>query len=160
MVDQVSIGDLQERFELAMDVRDRVSEANEAVLRVRDIKSSIDDRVEDSENLELKSLGATVKDRLAAVEGEIYQVRNESNQDPLNFPIKLNNKLASLLGIIESAEARPTAQVYEVFEMLSGQLDTELQQLTLIIQQDLARLNELLRSLGMDPIESQQIITE
>jgi hypothetical protein len=160
LVDQVSIGDLQERFELAMDVRDRVSEANEAVLRVRDIKSSIDDRVEDSENLELKSLGATVKDRLAAVEGEIYQVRNESNQDPLNFPIKLNNKLASLLGIIESAEARPTAQVYEVFEMLSGQLDTELQQLTLIIQQDLARLNELLRSLGMDPIESQQIITE
>ncbi len=44
--------------------------------------------------------------------------------------------------------------------LLSGQLDTELQQLTLIIQQDLARLNELLRSLGMDPIESQQIITE
>ena len=160
LVDQVSIGDLQERFELAMDVRDRVSEANEAVLRVRDIKSSIDDRVEGSENLELKSLGATVKDRLAAVEGEIYQVRNESNQDPLNFPIKLNNKLASLLGIIESAEARPTAQAYEVFDMLSGQLDTELQQLTLIIQQDLARLNELLRSLGMDPIESQQIITE
>jgi len=159
-VDQVSIGDLQERFELAMDVRDRVSEANEAVLRVRDIKNSIDDRVEGSENLELKSLGATVKDRLAAVEGEIYQVRNESNQDPLNFPIKLNNKLASLLGIIESAEARPTAQAYEVFEMLSGQLDTELQQLTLIIQQDLARLNELLRSLGMDPIESQRIITE
>jgi hypothetical protein len=160
LVDQVSIGDLQERFELAMDVRDRVSEANEAVLRVRDIKSSIDDRVEGSENLELQSLGATVKDRLAAVEGEIYQVRNESNQDPLNFPIKLNNKLASLLGIIESAEARPTAQAYQVFDMLSGQLDTELQQLTLIIQQDLARLNELLRSLGMDPIESQQIITE
>ena len=124
------------------------------------INSLAPDHVQLYVKAEFFNPAGSVKDRLAAVEGEIYQVRNESNQDPLNFPIKLNNKLASLLGIIESAEARPTAQVYEVFEMLSGQLDTELQQLTLIIQQDLARLNELLRSLGMDPIESQQIITE
>ena len=44
------------------------------------------------------------------MEGEIYQVKNQSNQDPLNFPIKLNNKIAALQGVIESADVRPTEQ--------------------------------------------------
>ena len=156
---QVTLADLRERFDLAMRVRDRVSAANEAVVRVRGLKDQIDDRMDASENLELRSLGTSVKNRLGAVEQEVYQVRNQSGQDPLNFPIKLNNKLAALIGQIESAEARPTDQTHEVFEELSGLLDLELEQLTLIIQQDLASLNALLWSLGMEPIEVERIIT-
>ena len=160
LLGHVSLADLQERFDLAMRVRGRVSEANEAVIRIRGLKDQIDDRMDISENLELRSLGTALKNRLGAVEQEVYQVRNRSGQDPLNFPIKLNNKLAALIGQIESAEARPTDQTYEVFEMLSAKLDLELEQLTLIIQQDLVRLNELLRSMDMEPIEAEKIITQ
>ncbi len=159
LVGVVSVADLQERFDLAMRVRDRVSEANEAVVRMRGLKDQIDDRMDASENLELRSLGTSVKNRLGAVEQEVYQVKNRSGQDPLNYPIKLNNKLGALIGQIESAEARPTDQTYEVFEMLSGLLDLELEQLTLIIQQDMITLNELLRSLDLEPIEAEKIIT-
>lgn len=35
------------------------------------------------------------------VEEEIYQVRNERNQDPLNYPIRLHNKIGALLGAVE-----------------------------------------------------------
>ena len=160
LLGHVSLADLQERFDLAMRVRGRVSEANEAVIRIRGLKDQIDDRMDASENLELRSLGTALKNRLGAVEQEVYQVRNRSGQDPLNFPIKLNNKLAALIGQIESAEARPTDQTYEVFETLSARLDLELEQLTLIIQQDLVRLNELLRSMDMEPIEAEKIITQ
>ncbi len=155
----VTLAELAERFELAMRVRDRVTAANEAVVKIRNVKSQVDDRLEASDHGELHSRGESVKERLSGVEGEIYQVRNRSNQDPLNFPIKLNNKLASLLGTVESAEAAPTRQAYEVFEHLSRLLDAELEQMTLIFQQDLAQLNELLRSLGMDPIDTENLIT-
>ena len=53
----------------------------------------------------------------------------------------------------------PTDQSYQVFETLSAQLDEELEQMNLVIQQDLARLNELLRELGLDPIDAERLIT-
>ncbi len=155
----VTLAHLRQRYELAERIRDRVTEANEAVIRIRNIKSQVDDRLEESDNAQLESLGGTVKDRLGGVESEIYQVQNQSNQDPLNYPIKLNNKIAALLNQVEGAESRPTDQSYEVFDMLSGQLDVELQQMRLIIQQDVARLNELLRELGLDPIDTDRLIT-
>lgn len=159
MADGVTMADLQERFDFSIRIRDRVSEANEAVLRIRSIEAQIADRLEQSDNAELQSLSGTVGDRLDEVEGEIYQVRNQSNQDPLNFPIKLNNKIAALQNLVEGGETRPTAQSYEVFDTLSTQLDGELEQMNLVIQQDLARLNELLRELGLDPIDAERLIT-
>jgi photosystem II stability/assembly factor-like uncharacterized protein len=155
----VTRADLQERFDFAIQIRDRVTEANEAVLRIRSIEGQIGERLEESDNAELQSLAQTAQERMDGVEGEIYQVQNQSNQDPLNFPIKLNNKIAALQNLVEGFEGRPTDQSYEVFETLSGQLDTELQQLDLIIQQDIARLNELLRELGLDPIDTERLIT-
>lgn len=156
----VTQAELQERFDLAISIRDRVTEANEAVLRIRNMKGQIDDRTEAADNQELNQLAATVTSRLGDVEGEVYQVKNESNQDPLNFPIKLNNKLAALVGTVEGGESAPTAQSFAVFEHLSGLLDAELQELEIVIQQDVARLNELLRQLGMDPIQTENLITD
>jgi hypothetical protein len=64
--------------------------------------------------------------KLTAIEGEIYQYRNQSSQDPLNYPIKLNNKLAALEGVVESADTRPTEQSYGVFKDLSSRLDAQI----------------------------------
>lgn len=155
----VTMAELQERFDFSIRIRDRVTEANEAVLRIRSIEAQIADRLEQSDNAELRTLSGTVGDRLDEVEGEIYQVNNQSNQDPLNFPIKLNNKIAALQNLVEGGETRPTAQSFEVFDMLSTQLDGELEQMRLVILQDLARLNELLRELGLDPIDAERLIT-
>jgi len=155
----VTMAQLQERFDFSIQIRDRVTDANEAVLRIRSIKDQIGDRLEQNDNAELQSLGGTVNERLGGVEGEIYQVQNQSNQDPLNFPIKLNNKIAALQNLVEGAETLPTDQSYQVYETLSGQLDEELEQMNLVIQQDLARLNELLRELGLEPIDAERLIT-
>jgi photosystem II stability/assembly factor-like uncharacterized protein len=159
IADGVTMADLQERFDFSIQIRDRVTDANEAVLRIRSIKDQIGERLEQNDNAELRSLGGTVDERLGGVEGEIYQVQNESNQDPLNYPIKLNNKIAALQNLVEGAESRPTDQSHEVYRTLSTQLDDELEQMNLIIQQDLARLNELLRELGLEPIDAERLIT-
>jgi hypothetical protein len=87
-------------------------------------------------------------------------VRNRSGQDPLNFPIKLNNKLAALMGVVESGENRPTDQSSAVFDHLSNLLQTELIRMNVIIEQDLQRLNELLREANLEPIQTERPISD
>jgi photosystem II stability/assembly factor-like uncharacterized protein len=158
-LEAVTLADLQDRFDLALQIRDRVSEANQAVLDIRYIKGEVDGRLEQTSDTDIQEQGTLVKDNLSAVEQEIYQVKNQSNQDPLNFPIKLNNKLAALMGVVESGENRPTDQSSQVFDHLSGMLQTELIRLNTIINQDLQRLNELLRQANLDPIQTEKPIS-
>ena len=87
------------------------------------------------------------------MEGEIYQYRNRSNQDPLNYPIRLNNKLAALQGIVESGDARPTDQSYAVFKDLSARLDKELARLEALVKADVPGFNSLLTGLKLEPIK-------
>ncbi|MFC1639984.1 glycosyl hydrolase [Gemmatimonadota bacterium] len=159
-LERVTIADLQARFDLALSIRDRVSEANQAVLDIRSIKGDVDDRIGQTSDSDIHSQGAVVKDGLSEVEQEIYQVRNRSGQDPLNFPIKLNNKLAALLGVVESGENRPTDQSGAVFDHLSNLLQTELIRMNVIIEQDLQRLNELLREANLEPIQTERPISD
>ena len=145
--------DLQARFDLAVQIRDRVSDANEAVILIREIKSQLDERLEASDDAGLKEASEAFRSAISSVEGEIYQVKNRSNQDPLNFPIKLNNKLAALLGNVEGSEDRPTEQSYAVFEYLDGLLRAEMETLHGLLQADLGTLNQRLESLNLDPIQ-------
>ncbi|HUH11457.1 MAG TPA: hypothetical protein VMK65_00040, partial [Longimicrobiales bacterium] len=97
-IEGVTDAHLRERFAFATQIRDRVSEANDAVLLIRGIEQQIQERLEATDQAEVEQAGTALEERLSAVEGEIYQVRNRSGQDPLNYPIKLNNKIAALMG--------------------------------------------------------------
>jgi hypothetical protein len=144
----VSADDLKARHDLAQAVTARVSQANQAVLLVRGMRAQVD---------ALKGpVPAAVSDlmaKLSAVEAEIYQVKIQSRQDPLNYPIKLNNKLAALIGTIESAESKPTDQTREVFAELSAQLDVQLAALEAALQSGLPAANAALKAAGMKPLE-------
>ncbi|PYQ92784.1 MAG: glycosyl hydrolase, partial [Acidobacteria bacterium] len=153
----VSDQDLREEFDLAMKVRDKASQANEAVLLIRGIKAQIADRrgkLGDKAAAAKKALGE-FEQALSAVEGEIYQVRLQSSQDPLNFPIKLNNKIAALQGIIESADIRPTEQTYTVFRTLSNRLDEQLTKMDTSVKTSLPPVNQLLQREKVDPIKAE-----
>jgi photosystem II stability/assembly factor-like uncharacterized protein len=153
---RVTVAQLRERFDFAIKVRDRVSDANEEVLRIRRIKSDVDDRLKKTGDAAIGRLGGTVKTRVSAVEEEIYQVRNRSSQDPLNYPIKLNNKLAALIGVVESSEAPPTAQSLEVFRHLDTLVQRQSTLLEVVISTDIAQLNELLRNANLEPINTEK----
>lgn len=154
--EKVTVAQLQERFDFAMRIRDRVSDANEAVIRIRNIKSAVDDRLKKTSDQAVMRQADLVKSRLSAIEGEIHEVRNRSNQDPLNYGIKLNNKLAALIGVVESAEAPPTTQSYAVFRHLDTLLQKELDDLERVIQSDVAQLNQLLRARNLDPVPTER----
>jgi hypothetical protein len=150
-----SDADLQEQFKLASQISARVSAANESVLRIRTLKDQIADRVTKANDPKIKSAADALTTKLTDVEGEIYQYRNRSGQDPLNFPIKLNNKLAALQGIVEVGDYRPTDQSYAVFKDLSAQLEKQLEWLDSLVRGELGAFNQQIAKKKLAPVAGQ-----
>jgi hypothetical protein len=150
-----TLADYQAQFAFLTKVRDTVSAANNAVRTVRNVRFQVDDRREKMtgkpQAQEYAQLTGQLMERLGAAEGEIYQVRNQSNQDPLNYPIKLNNKIAALAGVA-SGEYRPTRQTYEAFDLLTKDLDVQLVKVKSSLDELLPRINALLRAAGLEVI--------
>jgi photosystem II stability/assembly factor-like uncharacterized protein len=144
--------DLAAQFDLAIRVRDKVSEANGAVIRIRTLKADVGGRLPGSTDERLKAAGDALLAALSAVEGEIYQVRNQSGQDPLNFPIKVNNRLASLLNAVNHGDGRPTGNTGAIFADLVQELRVKTDRLSVIESNELAAFNREATRLGLQPV--------
>ena len=144
--------DLQTQWDLATQIRDKVNEANNAIVQIRRIKKDLAERVEKANNADAKAIAELLQKELTAVEEDVYQVRNQSNQDPLNFPIKTNNRLASLLRVVQAGEGRPTSNTTPIFNDLKVELKAETDRLQRAITTYLPRFNEVVRRLGLEPI--------
>ena len=145
------------QFNFLIKLRDRITDANEAVISMRYVKGEIDNRLSRAPAAaaqELAAAGAPLKTNLTGVEAEVYQIKNQSSQDPLNFPIKLNNKLASLNGVVASAPGAPTAQAVQVFTELSAKLGVQTGRMKTLYDRDLAKFNELLKKYGLPIIDT------
>jgi photosystem II stability/assembly factor-like uncharacterized protein len=149
----VTDADLAAQFALAKQINGKVTAAHDAVIRIRAIKTQIADRLTKATDEQVKTAAQALADRLTSVEGEIYQYRNRSNQDPLNYPIRLNNKLAALQGVVEGGDSKPTDQAYAIYKDLSGKLDKELARLDALVATDLTALNTLLAVQKLEPIK-------
>jgi hypothetical protein len=141
--------DYAKQLELGLKIRDKVSETHNAIIQIRDLRRQIDDlvkRVKDQPGYKtVNDAGTALNKNLQAVEEALYQTKNQSNQDPLNFPIRLNNKLAALGGVVGEAEYSPTDQSYAVYEELTTQIDSQLQRLGQILKTEVPAFNQLVK---------------
>ena len=134
-------------------VRDRVTDANQAVINIRRIKARIEDRYRESDDARLRETGERLVAAASAVEERIYQVRNQSGQDPLNFPIRVNNRLANLMSMAERGDGRPGNNMMEIFTILSDELQGYLDSLAEVWSTDLAAVNTELERLGLPALD-------
>jgi hypothetical protein len=118
-----------------------VSEANNAVILIRRIKDQVKERLTKSTDPRLADAAGKLTSDLSNVEEAVYQVRNQSSQDPLNFPIKINNRLASLNGVVNRGEAKPIANHYAIFKDLSAELKVQTDKLQQTLARDLSAFN-------------------
>jgi len=141
--------DFAKQLELQLKIRDKFSETSEAILQIRDVRKQVDDianRMKDQPSG--KTIGdaaKALKSKLTAIEEELYQTKNQSSQDPLNYPIRLNNKLAALGGVVASSDAAPTDQSIAVYDDLVGRINIQLQKLADTIRTDVPAFNKLVR---------------
>jgi hypothetical protein len=141
--------DFARQLDLLLKIRDKFSETSEAILQIRDARKQIDEvtnRLKDQPGGKaIADAAKSLKAKLTGVEEELYQTKNQSNQDPLNYPIRLNNKLAALSGVVGSADAAPTDQSYVVYEELTSKINAQLQKLDQVIRADLPAFNKMVR---------------
>lgn len=149
----VTLADLQAEYRLATRIRDRFSQANDAVLRIRALRGALEDREKKTDDAGVHRLADALNGQISAIESRIYQTKSVADEDALNFPIMLNNKIGALQGIVESADARPTTQDYTIFTQLSAQLQAQLDALQHSIDGALPPLNAALRARNLPPIE-------
>ena len=149
----VSQADLEEQFKLAIEIRDKVSEANDAVSKIRDIKKQLKDRSAEAKDNNIYAATERLTARLSQVEEEIYQVRNRSTQDTLNFQIKLNNLIAALGRTVTTGDNKPTDQDYVVFKELNERLGTEQKKLSEVLA-GLPELNRMVEAKGLKPVSA------
>jgi len=140
--------DLEAQFELLLRVRDKLSETHDAINMLRNIRQQVEDWVrrsserQDHEAIVVSAL--SIKEKLAPIEDELTQSKAKTRQDTMNWPVKLNGKLAWLAAVISSAQAAPTRQTYELYEDLSQRIDLQLQQLKEVIDTDVAAFNQMM----------------
>lgn len=140
-----SAEDFQKQFDFLMKSNQKLTETHEAILEIRDVRKQFEDlsaRLKPDQK-ELKDKAADIIKKLTAVEEELMQTKIKSSQDALNFPIKLNNKLAALASTVDSADYAPTNQSYDVYNDLVGKIDAQLAVLAGIKSEDIAAFNKM-----------------
>ena len=154
--------DLTQQFEFLIDIRDKLSEANQAIVDIRDVK---DDFIYVKEKLKKHGAQDLIDDidkieaEMIVIENNIHETRNEARQDPLNFGIKLNNRLAFLATTEGSGDFPPTDQAVAYKEEVSAQIDQEVSDLHVIFNDKLQRVNQLIaeRQIPMISFGSQRL---
>jgi hypothetical protein len=154
---KATLADWQAQSALALQIRDRFSEANEAVKDIRRVKSEVTDRqgkLSGSQQTQFKAIATPFVAGIGEVEDSVYQTKNRSGQDPLNYPIRLNNRIGALLGVVQSSDGRPTQQSYDVYKVLSSELNRDMTKLQKLMNTELPKLNAILKAAGLKEIEA------
>jgi hypothetical protein len=148
--------DFQAQFDLLIKIRDKLTEVNASINQLRTVRNQVDDLLKKIKDIpdtgEIEKAGKSMKAKLKEVEDVLIQSKSKSGQDPLNYPILLDNKIAALIGVVSSADARPTDQSYTVFEDLSGEADIEIKKLKSVLEKDLPVFNELVRKANIPAV--------
>jgi photosystem II stability/assembly factor-like uncharacterized protein len=141
--------DLSKQFDLLMKIRDKVTLTDETIVQIRDLRdqiSVVNKHVgSDAQNKPIVDAGKALDKKMTVVEEVLIQTKAKSGQDVLNFPVRLNNHFVALNGVVGSAETAPTQQSYEVFDLLSKQLDEQLAKWNAIVATDVPAYNELVK---------------
>ena len=135
--------DLKEQFDFLISVRDKVTEIHKSIVQIRSTKDQLKNLKEklSDDHIEINQSIDSILERISKIEENLYQTKNRSGQDPLNFPIRLNNKLAHLLSVASRGNFKPTDQMYGVRDELIEKINAQLLKWENIKSSDLDKLN-------------------
>lgn len=144
----MSQADYEAQRDFLLQVKDKFNEVQKSIKDIRAVRAQISEltsRWGKETPKEFKEQADAINKQLTAIEETLYQTKSKSGQDPLNFPIRLNDKLSGLFDVASSGNMPPSKQAKEVYADLAGQCDAELTKLKKIMKEELPKLNQLIR---------------
>ncbi|MFQ5670523.1 MAG: WD40/YVTN/BNR-like repeat-containing protein [Acidobacteriota bacterium] len=151
-----TLEDLRLQFQFLIGVRDRLTEIHDAIASIRRVREQMDEikkRLGDGpDGQAVRQAIDDLDAKITSVEEALYQTKNQSRQDPLNFPIRLDNKLSALARTVAVGDRRPTDQALRVRDELEAGIAAQMKQLRRAWDQDLPALNRLIHEQGVPAI--------
>jgi len=151
-----TLADQQAQFDFLMDVRNKLTETHDAIRDIRTVRIQLKTLTtplkEQTNAKDILDTAAAIEKKITQVEEALYQTKNRSGQDPLNFPIRLNNKLANLVGQVSTGYNRPTEQAVAFKKEITDQINAQLAIFKQVKTQDIPALNKLVKDKNVDAI--------
>lgn len=148
--------DLKAQFDFLISVRDKLSETHRSIRQIREVRGQLEtfmNRIKDQEAFKpIVESGKQIVAKLTEIEETLYQTKNRSGQDPLNYPIRLNNRLSGLVSVVASGNFRPTDSSYQVRDLVVQLIDEQLAKLRQILEQDIPAFNQQVNELRVPVI--------
>ena len=152
------IGELREQLDCLLEMRDRISDAYAGVRRIRDTSAEIErwcERlVRHGGHEAAVGAGAALCEALAAVESALILPGEQTDSFGLHHRVRLNAALASVIGIVDSADARPTVQARALADEYMARIDGEIERLKALLDHDLRAFNDLVSEAGLPPVDT------
>lgn len=144
-----TVEDIKAQFDFSIAVRNKLSETNLAVKKIRTARDQINRVIEPMKGKEdmkdVNELSKSILDDMKKIEEALYQTKNKSGQDPLNYPVRLNNKLAALNSEVDGSDYKPTQQVKAVHKEIVEKIDFQLEQLKKVMNEKVPKFNDLIK---------------
>jgi photosystem II stability/assembly factor-like uncharacterized protein len=154
--------DIKAQFDFAIAVRDKLTDTHKAIKNIRTVREQINrvtDPMKDKKEMkDVVDMGKSITDEMKKIEETLYQTKNRSGQDPLNFPIRLNNKLGALASEVDGSDYHPTEQVKTVYKELSDKIDMQLNSLRQIMKDKLPKFNDLVKQKQVSAVSVEDIM--
>ncbi|MFK7818177.1 MAG: glycosyl hydrolase [Planctomycetaceae bacterium] len=145
-----TIADLQAQHDFIAETRDKLSETHKGIKQLRDVRTQISElkarlKKQGDDQKDLVKQADAITKKLTKIEEALYQTQNQSGQDPLNFPIRLNNRLSGVISVASTGDNAPTAQAIAVRDEIAGLIDIQLKQLSEVMDKELPAFNKAVR---------------
>jgi len=151
----LTTADYDAQVSFLLQIRDKYNEVQKAIKNIRALRTQIGDfmeRMNKPGTKEIKTVADTITKKLTVIEEALYQTKAKSGEDVLNYPIRLNDKLAGLFGVVNSGENPPSVQAKETFTELAALSDVQLAKLNKIVNIDIPALNKMILDKQVPPI--------
>ncbi|MCB0446975.1 MAG: glycosyl hydrolase [Gelidibacter sp.] len=146
--------DMEKQFQFITDVNKTMDDAHKSIKKIRNIRDQLiafETQYKDNENVkDLLEKSKTLKEEFTKIEEALYQTQNRSGQDPLNFPIRLTNKLGHLNALVGMGDFAPTDQDIAVKDELTAQIKTQLDAFNKLISDEITAFNAAFNSKSLN----------
>ncbi|MFM8738959.1 MAG: glycosyl hydrolase, partial [Cytophagales bacterium] len=144
-----TVADIKVQFDFSIAVRDKLSDTHKATRKIRTAREQINRVTEPMKGKddmkEVTDMAKSILDDMKKIEETLYQTKNRSGQDPLNFPVRLNNKLAALASEVDGSDYKPTEQVKAVYNEVTEKINDQLNQLNKVMTDKVPKFNEMVK---------------
>ncbi len=151
---EVSVADMQKQYDFITSINETVDKAHQSIKKIRKINEKLDaftkQYADDEATKSLVEKAKKMKEGFGDIEKALYQTKNRSNQDPLNFPIRLTNKLAHLNSLVSLDDFPPTEQDIAVKNEMTTKINAQLKNFDALVDEEMKAFNAEFNRLGLE----------